>query len=666
MRESQEMVGDPRARLFVLFLDTYHVSRDGAWTVRRSLSRLLEKVIGQNDFVAVMTPEMSAGAVTFTRRTGTIDELLDKWITWGKRHEEVMNPDPVESRYQFCYPPQPGEGSISAIAQEMTARRREQMTLDAMRDLIVHLTGLREERKAILMVSEGWALYRPNSSLARPVDGRIPGPQPVGVGVNGGLQMGDPSRNAGGATNRECDTDRMMLAQEDHDRQFRELLDEANRGNASFYTIDPRGLPVFDSPISAPLPPALDQAMLHARLESLQTLAVATDGMAVLNSNDIDKGLRRVVDDLTSYYLLGYYSATAKPDGRFHAINVKVKRPGVNVRARRGYRSATRAEMESDAKAMAAAKADVSPATRVIGTLSKIRTDAFVHATAGYEWGPSPSGAPVPSLWVATELDSNAAAREEAWRAGADVSIVVTAADKSTVQETTQTLKREQRAAVVRIPLPPTPGDYAIKHYVEARGRHARQHRDTPRGRAAAAARVARLRSADAVPPRPVLRARLADRRRPALSAAGAGEDGGGGARFVHRCRGAAPRPQWQAAVEHPRRDRDARGERPEVRVRRSGPGSAHDRRLHPRGHDQAGRRRHEDPGAVSDHPLTHTAQDFDSQFRPRPPASVRAGLLAQHLVLRAQIRCRICASKDSGLMEALGLSPIRQPRKSV
>ena len=111
-----------------------------------------------------------------------------------------------------------------------------------------------------------------------------------------------------------------------------------------------------------------------------------------MNSNDIDKGLRRVVDDLTSYYLLGYYSATAKPDGRFHAINVKVKRPGVNVRARRGYRSATRAEMESDAKAMAAAKADVSPATRVIGTLSKIRTDAFVHATAGYEWGPSAVG----------------------------------------------------------------------------------------------------------------------------------------------------------------------------------------------------------------------------------------------------------------------------------
>jgi VWFA-related protein len=467
--ESRDMAADPRARLFILFLDTYHVGRSGAYTVRRSLSRMLDRVIGQNDLVAVMTPEMSAGAVTFTRRTGTIDELLDRWITWGKRHEEVMNPDPVESRYQYCYPPGAGETGISAIAQEMIARRREQMTLDAMRDLIGYLTGLREERKAILMVSEGWALYRPNSALARPVDGRIPGPQPVGVGVTGGLQMGDGSRNAGGATSRECDTDRMMLSQEDHERQFRELLDEANRGNSSFYTIDPRGLPVFDNDIGPGQPPPVnvDMAMLQSRQEALRTLAVATDGLAVMNSNDIDKGLRRIVDDLTSYYLLGYYSTNAKADGRFHSISVKVKRPGVNVRARRGYRSPTREEMEGERKAVAAAAArgtDVSPATRAVGALSKVRPDAFVHAAIGYEWRPSPSGAPSPSLWVITELDSNAPAREEAYRAGADVAITVTGGDKSTVNETQQTLKREQRSAILRVPLPDTlPGDYAVR-----------------------------------------------------------------------------------------------------------------------------------------------------------------------------------------------------------
>jgi hypothetical protein len=69
---------------------------------------------------------------------------------------------------------------------------------------------------------------------------------------------------------------------------------------------------------------------------SLRMLADATDGLAIVGSNDIAGGLKRVVADLTSYYLLGYYS-NAKLDGKFHSITVRVKRPGVQVRARRGY-----------------------------------------------------------------------------------------------------------------------------------------------------------------------------------------------------------------------------------------------------------------------------------------------------------------------------------------
>jgi hypothetical protein len=143
----------------------------------------------------------------------------------------------------------------------------------------------------------------------------------------------------------------MRLAQIDDDQEFRQILGEANRANASFYSIDPRGLVVFDTPIMpvngpslgtpAPMVPLrVDAQRLQSRLTSLRTLAEGTDGLAILGSNDLAAGLKRVVSDLTSYYLLGYYS-TGKLDGKFHAITVRVRRPGVQVRARRGYQALT-------------------------------------------------------------------------------------------------------------------------------------------------------------------------------------------------------------------------------------------------------------------------------------------------------------------------------------
>src|SRR5262249_60768046 len=90
-------------------------------------------------------------------------------------------------------------------------------------------------------------------------------------------------------------------------------------------------------------PLAQDAAMLRTRQSTRRDLAAATDGIAVINSNDLDRGFRRITDDLSSYYLLGYYS-NGKLDGKFHSIRVRVKRPGVQVRARRGYLALTAAE----------------------------------------------------------------------------------------------------------------------------------------------------------------------------------------------------------------------------------------------------------------------------------------------------------------------------------
>ena len=65
----------------------------------------------------------------------------------------------------------------------------------------------------------------------------------------------------------------------------------------------------------------LDQANLRTRLNGLRLLAEMTDGVAIVNTNNITPLLKRVVDDMSSYYLMTYSSTNSKLDGRFRSIS---------------------------------------------------------------------------------------------------------------------------------------------------------------------------------------------------------------------------------------------------------------------------------------------------------------------------------------------------------
>src|SRR6185503_5393095 len=69
---SQQLAANPRARVFVLFLDTYHVTVEGGWHAREPLIRLIDRVLGPDDLVGVMTPKMAATDVVLARKTDVI------------------------------------------------------------------------------------------------------------------------------------------------------------------------------------------------------------------------------------------------------------------------------------------------------------------------------------------------------------------------------------------------------------------------------------------------------------------------------------------------------------------------------------------------------------------------------------------------------------------
>ncbi|MGH9309533.1 MAG: hypothetical protein ACRD1U_09175, partial [Vicinamibacterales bacterium] len=295
VRAAEQMASEARNRVFVIFLDVPHVAVEGSHAIKEPLIKLMDRVLAADDLVAVMTPDMAASHITLARKTEAIQRMLtDNW-TWGHR-SSVRFMDDRELEYTDCY----GGLSQKGLVGEMIQRRRERMVLDALRDLVHYLGTIREERKAILTVSSGWVLYRPDPGLTNLRGGeQIPGNDPIGVDEFGKLRVGSERRREGEPVSRTtCDRERMHLAAMDNDDYFRLILDEANRNNASFYPIDPRGLAAFDYPIGPEPPPSLtiDHASLRTRLDNLRTLADATDGLAVLDTNDLDRGLRRIAD----------------------------------------------------------------------------------------------------------------------------------------------------------------------------------------------------------------------------------------------------------------------------------------------------------------------------------------------------------------------------------
>ncbi len=481
VRESLAMAQNSRARLVVLFLDTYHVEVDGSRRIRKPLVEALDRLIGKDDLVAVMTPEMSATDITFARKTTTIDAILTRYWHWGER-DQMNLVDPVDRAYIECYPNVPPISDCAdqnGIAAEMLDRRHEKLVLDALEDLVGYLRGVREERKAILAISDGWLLFRPNDALARPLkcEGVPTGPKISVDPRSGKLTTKDP--NDGSAPRSQCQTDRMRLAQLDNDRQFRDLLDDANRANASFYPIDPRGLAVFDTqlmrqdvpgPPPPVVPPSVDQAMLRGRINSLRTLAEATDGLAIVNSNNLAAGLKRVVDDLSSYYLIGYYS-NGRLDGKFHPISVRVKRPGVRVRARRGYLAATPATAALLTRAAAvkgpsapepAESAMLHAVEAAIAPLPGYARDVPLRLQMAVGWKPGDNASA--AMWIVGEL-GGVALLGDAWNDGFDATVTLTTPSDASVATGRVSVSRGAR--VFRLAVTPSqplvPGEYLVR-----------------------------------------------------------------------------------------------------------------------------------------------------------------------------------------------------------
>ena len=336
VRSNQEPVS---GRMYVIVLDDMNVDSVRSSTVRKYAREFVEAYFGAGDIAAVTyTSGRVDASQDFTSDPQLLLASIDKFIgralrsaameSLAKFYEDrlTLELDPStpaitkseELAKQAADMQDSRMRTLGQTAQptvDITDFDRAQRVItvfDSVRALAEALAPVRGRRKAVLMFSEGF-----------------------------GYQLTEPFG---------------MRSVTDVLRATQDTLSAAARANVNFYTIDPRALAGagtdFMQMPGPGMPKGATQAAIVEELrttqDSLRVLAEETGGFATLASS-ATSAFERMVDNNSRYYVLGYTPAGDAGDGRFHKIDLRTKRPGLKVTARRGY-AAPRAQTLEDRK----------------------------------------------------------------------------------------------------------------------------------------------------------------------------------------------------------------------------------------------------------------------------------------------------------------------------
>jgi VWFA-related protein len=297
-------------RVYVMVIDDLHTRFGRSVRVKAAAKQFIERRLGANDLMAIIhTAGPSDANQEFTSNKRLLLAAVDK--TNGRKLDsatanktrEYNNTRDLRQQGDPLNDPEDAERGFNA-----------RNALDTLRNVAEWFGSVHGRRKAILFVSEGidYDIYDMIASN--------------GSNHQSASLVMDATRDA---------------------------IAAATRSNVAIYGIDPRGLTdlgdesieIGSFPDDTSLGIGTGSLFNEVRLsqDSLRVLSDETGGFAVVNKNDYTTAYQRIVEDNSTYYVLAYYPPDARP-GRLHKIDVRVTRPGLTVRARKGYVTPKKAE----------------------------------------------------------------------------------------------------------------------------------------------------------------------------------------------------------------------------------------------------------------------------------------------------------------------------------
>ena len=283
-------------RVFVIVMDDLNTHWQRTSRVRAAAKQFVERYLGANDIAAVVTTGGSANAAQeFTSSPRLLTRAVEAFMGRKARSATLEKLEDFNRNRGL-----PDAGPPRDLSEQERAYNARN-TLATLKNVAEYMAGIRGRRKAVVFFSEGIDYDTTNAIQNR-------------------------------WASEILDDTRRTIA-------------EATRANVSFYAVDPRGLAGFEDAIDITGAFPEDNSLGPTNLldevrrsqDTLRGIAEETGGFAAINRNDFRETFSRLIQENSTYYVLGYYPTNERRDGRFRAVDVRVKRPGMRVRARKGY-----------------------------------------------------------------------------------------------------------------------------------------------------------------------------------------------------------------------------------------------------------------------------------------------------------------------------------------
>jgi VWFA-related protein len=297
---------DASGRIFLIMVDDLHMDFRNTGRIRDLFKKISKELVHDGDMFAIVSTGPSSIAIDATYDRKRLDEAINKISGAGLKPDEIIStPDGSQG------PPE--------------VRYRAHVAFSTAYEVLQKMEQVHNRRKAFIYVSNGYDFDPFSKSRAKEANQRYSNMS--GNSTNSDGSSGSTDNSQVSDTNPFSKGGNEFAAA-DLASELSELTREANRANTAIYTIDPRGLVGGPDLDETKLDMVDWQDHIRETQSSLRVIADLTGGFAVVNSNDFDKGLKRIDAETSDYYVLGYYSTNPDPLKKRRNIEIKVKGTG--------------------------------------------------------------------------------------------------------------------------------------------------------------------------------------------------------------------------------------------------------------------------------------------------------------------------------------------------